>query len=68
VIKDVPEDLVQRLIDECSSSGDYDAIDREVERYREFERAGLTDLALRVFGEPMEALKVIAERVMPDFR
>jgi len=68
VIKDVPEDLVQRLIDECSSSGDYDAIDREVERYREFERAGLTDLALRVFDEPMEAVKVIAERVVPHFR
>lgn len=47
-IKDVPPELVQRLIDAVSSSGDYDDIDREIERYREFERAGLTDLVLRV--------------------
>jgi len=66
-IKDVPPELVQRLIDEVSSSGDYDDIDREVERYREFERAGLTDLALRVFDDPMESLKILEERVMPHF-
>jgi len=66
-IKGVPEDLVQRLIDEVSSSGDFDDIDREIERYREFEKAGLTDLALRVFGDPMDALKTIKERVMPHF-
>ncbi len=61
------EDLVQRLIDEVSSAGDFDDIDREIERYREFEKAGLTDLAIRVFDEPMEALKTIKERVIPHF-
>ena len=46
---------------DCSRiSGNYDAIDRE------FERVGLTDLALRVFDEPMGAVKVIAERVVPQ--
>ncbi len=67
-IRDIPEDLVQRLIDEVSSSGDYDEIDREVERYRQFERAGLTDLALRVFDDPMDAVKTIGARVVPHFR
>jgi alkanesulfonate monooxygenase SsuD/methylene tetrahydromethanopterin reductase-like flavin-dependent oxidoreductase (luciferase family) len=66
-IKGVPEELVQRLIDEVSSSGDYDDIDREVERFREFERAGLTDLALRVFDDPMGGLQTIRERVIPHF-
>ena len=66
-IKGVPVDLVQRLIAEVSSSGDFDAIDHEIERYREFERAGLTDLALRVFDDPMGALKTIKERVIPHF-
>jgi alkanesulfonate monooxygenase SsuD/methylene tetrahydromethanopterin reductase-like flavin-dependent oxidoreductase (luciferase family) len=68
VIKGIPPDLVQRLIDEVSSAGDYADIEREVERYRAFERAGLTDLALRVFDEPMKAIEVIAERVVPHFR
>ncbi len=67
-IKDVPPDLVQRLIDAVSSAGDFNAIDREVERYRAMARAGLTDLALRVFEEPFEALRVITERVMPQLR
>jgi 5,10-methylenetetrahydromethanopterin reductase len=66
-IEGVPEELVQRLIDEVSSSGDYDDIDREVERYREFERAGLTDLALRVFDDPMGGLQTIKEHVIPHF-
>jgi hypothetical protein len=66
-IKGVSPDLVQRLIDAVSSSGDYGDIDREVERYRAMERAGLTDLALRVFEDPMESLRVIKERVIPHF-
>jgi alkanesulfonate monooxygenase SsuD/methylene tetrahydromethanopterin reductase-like flavin-dependent oxidoreductase (luciferase family) len=66
-IKGVPPELVQRLIDACSSSGDYGDIDREVERYRAMARAGLTDLALRVFEQPFEALRTIRERVIPHF-
>ncbi len=67
-VKGVPEDLVQRLINECSSSGGLDDIDREVERYKEFEKAGLTDLALRIFDDPMVAVKTIKERVIPHFK
>ena len=66
-IKDVPPELVQRIIDAVSSTGDYDDIDREIERYKKFERAGLTDLALRIFDKPFEALAVIEERVIPHF-
>jgi hypothetical protein len=51
-----------------SSSGDFGDIEREVERYRKMERAGLTDLALRVFDEPFDALRTIRERVIPHFR
>jgi 5,10-methylenetetrahydromethanopterin reductase len=66
-IKGVPPELVQRLIDEVSSSGDFDDIDREVERYKEMERAGITDLAIRVFDDPFDALRTIKERVIPHF-
>ncbi|MGI9308871.1 MAG: LLM class flavin-dependent oxidoreductase [Gammaproteobacteria bacterium] len=66
-IKGVPPELVQRIIDEVSSAGDFSDIDREIERYKEFERAGLTDLAIRVFDEPMAALQTIKERVIPAF-
>ncbi len=66
-IKGVPPELVQRLIDEVSSSGDLDDLDREIERYKAFEHAGLTDLALRVFDDPMDSLQIIKERVIPHF-
>lgn len=67
-IEGVPPELVHRLIDAVSSSGDFNDIDREVERYRQMAKAGLTDLALRVFDEPFEALRTIRERVLPHFR
>ena len=67
VIKGVPPDLVQRLIDHVSSSGDYGDIDREIERFRAMEKAGLTDLALRVFDDPWDSLALIAERIVPAF-
>ena len=66
-IKGVPPELVQRLIDHVSSSGDYNDIDREVERFKAMERAGLTDLALRVFDDPWESLETLRTRVIPHF-
>ena len=66
-IKGVPPELVQRLIDNVSSSGDYGDIDREIERFKAMERAGLTDLALRVFDDPWESLETLRERVIPHF-
>jgi 5,10-methylenetetrahydromethanopterin reductase len=67
-IKGVPPELVQKLIDHVSSSGDYGDIEREVERFRAMQRAGLTDLALRVFDDPWESLETIRDHVIPNFR
>jgi len=67
-IKDVPPDLVQKLIDNVSSSGDYGDIDREIERFKAMQSAGLTDLALRVFDDPWESLETIKDHVIPHFR
>ena len=66
-IEGVPKELVDYLIGAVSSSGDYGDIDGEIERYRELEKAGFTDLALKIFDEPMDALKVICDRVVPNF-
>jgi len=66
-IKGVPPELVQKLIDQVSSAGDYGDIDREIERFKAMERAGLTDLALRVFDDPWSSLATIRDRVMPHF-
>ena len=67
-IKGVPPELVQRLIDNVSSSGDYGDIDREIERFKAMESAGLTDLALRVFDDPWESLRTLEQHVIPHFQ
>jgi hypothetical protein len=67
VIDDVPAELVNRLITACSSAGGMADIDEQIERFRVFERAGLTDLSIRLFDEPMAGLKIVAEHVLPKF-
>jgi 5,10-methylenetetrahydromethanopterin reductase len=66
-INNVPPELVEKLIANICSAGGLDAIDREIERFKQMEAAGITDLAIRVFDDPFDALKIISERVMPHF-
>jgi 5,10-methylenetetrahydromethanopterin reductase len=67
VIEDVPESIVNRLIAACSSAGGLEVIDHQIERFRVFERAGLTELSIRLFDEPMAGLRILAEQVLPKF-
>ena len=67
-IQAVPDDIVNRLIGGMTSTGDMSDLDREIERYQAFEKAGLTEIALRLHDEPMESLKIIGEHVLPVFR
>jgi 5,10-methylenetetrahydromethanopterin reductase len=67
VIEDVPESIVTRLIAACSSAGDIRDIDAQIERFRVFENAGLTELSIRLFDEPMAGLEILARHVLPKF-
>ena len=64
-IEGVPEDVVNRLIAGLSSAGDMSALDAELQRFTDMKDAGLTELSLRLHDEPMEALDLIAEHVLP---
>jgi alkanesulfonate monooxygenase SsuD/methylene tetrahydromethanopterin reductase-like flavin-dependent oxidoreductase (luciferase family) len=64
-IEGVPEDLVNRLIAGLSSAGDMNDLEAELERFRQFRDGGLTELSLRLHDDPMEALKLIGEHVLP---
>lgn len=66
-IEDVPESIVNRLIAACSSAGDLRDIDHQIERFRIFEKAGLTELSIRLFDEPMAGLDIVARYVLPHF-
>jgi 5,10-methylenetetrahydromethanopterin reductase len=67
-IDGLPEEIVNQLIHGMSSAGGPDCIEQEIERYRQFADSGITELSLRVFDEPMEALQMIGARVLPALR
>jgi alkanesulfonate monooxygenase SsuD/methylene tetrahydromethanopterin reductase-like flavin-dependent oxidoreductase (luciferase family) len=67
-IDGVPDDIVNRLIAGLSSAGDLNSLDTEIERFRQFRDAGLTELSLRLHDNPLEALQLITEHVLPAVR
>ena len=64
-IDDVPEHVVEALVEGLSLAGDLSDIDRHIERLREFASAGFTEIALRVHDNPAESIKMIGDRVLP---
>ncbi len=64
-IEGVPPEIVQKLVDRCTSASSLADIDREIERLRDFERAGLTEIALRIYENPADTIRVLGERVVP---
>jgi alkanesulfonate monooxygenase SsuD/methylene tetrahydromethanopterin reductase-like flavin-dependent oxidoreductase (luciferase family) len=66
-VTSVPDEISDKLCDGLTSTGGLEDLDAEIERFRLFKKAGLTEVALRLHGEPMGALKIIGERVIPEF-
>jgi len=64
-IEGVPDEIIEKIVERGTSASCLADIDREVERFREFERAGLTEIALKVYGEPDKAIETIGKYVVP---
>ena len=65
VIENVPDDLVNKMIEGISFVGGLDRIDAAIDTLRAFAAAGLTEIALRVHDDPADAIRLIGERVAP---
>lgn len=68
LIEGVPPDLVQKLVDRCTSASPLNELDHEIARLKQFQRAGLTEIALRIYENPADTIRVIGERVIPALR
>lgn len=68
VIEGVPEGLVNRLVHRTTSACSIAELDTEIERLHEFQAAGLTEIALRIYENPAETIRIIGERVVPALR
>jgi alkanesulfonate monooxygenase SsuD/methylene tetrahydromethanopterin reductase-like flavin-dependent oxidoreductase (luciferase family) len=67
VIGGVPERVLDRLCEAFTSTCGIADVEREVDRLAAFERAGLSELALRLHEDPMEAIEQIGRYVVPRF-
>ena len=67
-VKGVPKEISNKLAQGLTSTGGLEDLDREIERFKKFGRAGLTEIALRLHANPMDGLKIIGERVIPALR
>ena len=67
-IKGMPESIPNKLCSYFTSTGGLEDLEREIERFRLFGRAGLSEIALRLHDDPMDGLRIIGEHVLPALR
>lgn len=64
-IEGVPEEIIMKIVKRGTSASCLDDIDTEIRRFQEFERAGLNEIALKVYGDPDAAIRAIGEHIVP---
>lgn len=64
-IQGVPEHVIRQLVDNLTSCASVAELDEEIERLRQFQAAGLTEIALRIYEEPEKTIRLLGERVVP---
>ena len=65
IIEGIPDRIVNALVDGLTLCGDFDGLDRIIDELKEFERKGLTEIALRIYDDPVGSIRLIGERVIP---
>lgn len=68
IVQGVPDDINDRLMHAMTSTGGLDDLDREIERFKIFRENGLTEIAIRLHDDPMDALRIVGEHVVPALR
>jgi 5,10-methylenetetrahydromethanopterin reductase len=64
-VQGVSEAILRKIVDHGVSASPVAEIDREIHRLREFAAAGLTEIALCLYGDPAQSIQLIGERVIP---
>ena len=67
-IEGVPDDIVDKLVDNLSMSGDYGDIDRHIETLRRYRDMGLDEVAFKLHEDQEAAIRTIGERILPAFQ
>jgi alkanesulfonate monooxygenase SsuD/methylene tetrahydromethanopterin reductase-like flavin-dependent oxidoreductase (luciferase family) len=67
VVDGVPEELVNRLIDNLSLTGSIDELPSKLPELDAFEAAGVNEICFRLHDDPAEAIRLIGEHVVPKY-
>ena len=63
-----PRDITKSLIDHLTITGSQRCLGEAVEKLHEFEKQGLNEMALAVEGNPVSAIKLLGEKVLPHIQ
>ena len=64
----MPDEILNKIIEHGTSASTIAEIDREVERMREFKRNGLTEIAIRIYEDPADSIRLIGETIAPALK
>jgi alkanesulfonate monooxygenase SsuD/methylene tetrahydromethanopterin reductase-like flavin-dependent oxidoreductase (luciferase family) len=67
-IEGVPEEIVTKIVERGVAASAIADIDDEIERLREMRKAGVTGVALCLYHDPAESIRIIGERVVPALK
>ena len=65
-IGDIPPALLDKLVDELTFCGDYRDIDRLMQRCQQFKDAGITEMAMRLYDDPEDSIRLIHDVIGPE--
>ncbi len=65
--REIPEEILDKAAEGITIVGQTSRLEDCVEQLQQFERKGLNEIALRVYGDASSALKIIGEKVVPIF-
>jgi len=61
----VPENILNALVDGLTLTGTSTRLTPIIDELLAFRRAGVTEIGLRLYGDPQAAIRLVAERVVP---
>jgi alkanesulfonate monooxygenase SsuD/methylene tetrahydromethanopterin reductase-like flavin-dependent oxidoreductase (luciferase family) len=65
VIEGVPDEIVDKLVDNLTMSGGPASIDQHLETLQRYQAMGLDQVALKLHGDPHAAIETIGARLVP---
>jgi alkanesulfonate monooxygenase SsuD/methylene tetrahydromethanopterin reductase-like flavin-dependent oxidoreductase (luciferase family) len=64
-IENVPDSIVDKLVDNLSMAGDEGDIDRHIDKIRQYREMGLDEVAFKLHRDHAASIKIIGERLLP---